>query len=54
MNIEKLILYDNIISRGEKIILFDENNTYWNIREYLKDKHPDTKIIIVNEGKGLY
>ena len=52
--IKDMIIFDKItdVRTEKKIILLDMNNTLWNIKNYIKEKHPNIKIEIVNEGMG--
>jgi hypothetical protein len=52
--IKDVIIFDKItdVRTEKKIILLDMNNTLWNIKNYIKEKHPNIEIEIVNEGMG--
>ena len=50
--IEDVILFDKHKDQNGEVILLDENNTYFNIKLYIKNKYPNTPIQIINEGKG--
>ena len=52
--IKDMIIFDKItdVRTEKKIILLDMNNTLWNIKNYIKEKHPNIEIEIVNEGMG--
>jgi len=53
MKIKDMIVFhkEKIIDDGE-VILLDQNNTFWNIRLWIKEKYPNIPIEIVNEGMG--
>jgi|TARA_R110002074_G_scaffold57758_1_gene141822 hypothetical protein len=52
--IKDVIIFDKItdVRTEKKIILLDMNNTFFNIKNYIKEKHPKVPIEIVNEGMG--
>ena len=52
--IEDVILFHKHKSiKDEKaVVLLDMNNTFFNIKNYIKEKHPNIEIEIVNEGMG--
>jgi hypothetical protein len=50
--IEDVILFHKHKGQNEEVILLDENNTYFNIKLYIKNKYPNTPIQIINEGRG--
>ena len=54
--IENIIVFHKYkpinINHQKAVVLLDMNNTLWNIKNYIKEKHPNIKIEIVNEGMG--
>ena len=52
--IEDLILFHKYKGKTKKedVVLLDENNTFFNIKQYIREKYPNLPIEIVNEGRG--
>ena len=50
--IEDVLLFEKHKSEKGEVILLNENDTYWNIKLYIKKKYPNIPIEIINEGKG--
>ena len=52
--IEDVILFHKHKSiKNEKVVvLLDMNNTFFNIKNYIKEKYPKVPIEIINEGMG--
>ena len=52
MKIKDIIIFHKEKFDDKEIVLLDENNTFFNIRLYIKEKYPNIPIQIVNEGRG--
>ena len=50
--IEDVLLFHKHKGKDGEVILLDEDNTYWNIKLYIKNKYPNVPIEIINEGRG--
>ena len=52
--IEDIILFHKHKGKTKKddVVLLDENNTFWNIKQYIRKKYTNLPIEIVNEGRG--
>ena len=50
--IEDVLLFHKHKDKDGEVILLDEDNTYWNIKLYIKKKYPNIPIKIINEGRG--
>ena len=52
--IDDIILFHKHKGKTKKddVVLLDENNTFWNIKQYIRKKYPNLPIEIVNEGRG--
>ena len=40
------------VNHKKTVVLLDMNNTFFNIKNYIKEKYPKVPIEIVNEGRG--
>jgi len=40
------------VNHKKTVVLLDMNNTFFNIKNYIKEKYPKVPIEIVNEGMG--
>ena len=52
IKIEDVLLFHKHKGKDVEVILLDEDNTYWNIKLYIKNKYPNVPIEIINEGRG--